>query len=390
MKILFLSLYFEPDLCAGSFRNTSLFKQLLGKINEDDHIHVISSLPNRYASFSADAKQKEEGENYTIDRVNMPKHNGGMFAQIKSYSVYFKKAIELSKKHDYDLVYASSSRLFTAVLGSYIARRKNCPLYLDIRDIFSDSMRDYFNNKPLVKYPGLFTVMQFEKYAFNRAQHINIVSEGFATYFKRYPKAGYSYFTNGIDDIFLESSNEESGNPQVPYVITYAGNIGQGQELEIMVPQLAQKLGPSYEFQIIGDGGTRDLLDKAVSESGVTNVKILKPVPRKELIEIYKKTDFFFTKLNILEKVALPSKVFEYGAFDKPIICALSGYANEFVRKNVPNVILSEANDVDGLVEKIRNYQYRKEKRTEFVKKYSRGFIMDEMANDILKVVRGK
>ena len=29
MKILFLTYYFEPDLCAGSFRNTSLFKELL-------------------------------------------------------------------------------------------------------------------------------------------------------------------------------------------------------------------------------------------------------------------------------------------------------------------------------------------------------------------------
>ena len=41
MKILFLTFYFEPDLCAGSFRNTPLFRELLRQMNEKDWIHVV-------------------------------------------------------------------------------------------------------------------------------------------------------------------------------------------------------------------------------------------------------------------------------------------------------------------------------------------------------------
>lgn len=387
MNILFLSLYFEPDLCAGSFRNTTLFRLMIQMMGSNDHIDVITSLPNRYASFSIDAKEVEKGDTYTIHRIRMPKHDGAMIDQVKSYSVYFRNAILLTKQYKYDLVYASSSRLFTAVLGSYLARKNNCPLYLDIRDIFSDSFRDYFKGKPYIRWFGLYPILQFEKYAFNRAQHINIVSEGFANYFKRYPQAVYSFFTNGIDDVFIENAHSTIYDVHLPLIVTYAGNIGQGQELDKMIPQLARELGEDYLFRIIGDGGTKNLLEEELQKLSVTNVQLIKPVSRTELLRYYDETDFFFTKLNPVEKVALPSKIFEYGAYDKPIICALSGFANEFVRKNVSNIILSEADDVNTLAKEIRSYKYRNEDRKGFKQRFARTSIMKEMAMNVLSLL---
>ncbi len=40
-------------------------------------------------------------------------------------------------------------------------------------------------------------------------------------------------------------------------IITYAGNIGEGQGLEKIVPNMARKLGNNYEIHIIGDGGRK-------------------------------------------------------------------------------------------------------------------------------------
>ena len=44
MKVLVLSFYFRPDLCAGSFRNTS-FVESLQKIKKIKHIDVVSTMP---------------------------------------------------------------------------------------------------------------------------------------------------------------------------------------------------------------------------------------------------------------------------------------------------------------------------------------------------------
>src|SRR5690606_17398479 len=140
---LYLTFYFEPDLCAGSFRNSPLVKelakQLEGKAAEMD---VISTVPNRYSTFTADAPEYEVRNNYTVHRIVIRKHQSGMQDQIKSFITYFSETKRLINGKKYDLVVASSSRLFTAYLGYSIAKKQRIPLYLDIRDIFTDTMKD--------------------------------------------------------------------------------------------------------------------------------------------------------------------------------------------------------------------------------------------------------
>ena len=71
-----LSFYYQPDLCAGSFRMTSLVEHLS---NEDVEIAVITTTPNRYASFKPEAPEYSEERNVRIYRIPMPKHESGIF-----------------------------------------------------------------------------------------------------------------------------------------------------------------------------------------------------------------------------------------------------------------------------------------------------------------------
>ncbi|MBK9632019.1 MAG: hypothetical protein IPO62_13300 [Saprospiraceae bacterium] len=61
-RILYLSYYFEPDLGAGSFRNSSLVQKLQNQIQNDEEIYVIASTPNRYhkTEILAPCMKKEE------------------------------------------------------------------------------------------------------------------------------------------------------------------------------------------------------------------------------------------------------------------------------------------------------------------------------------------
>ena len=47
MKILYLTFYFEPDLCAGSFRNTPLVAELARQLGPYGSVHVVTTQPNR-------------------------------------------------------------------------------------------------------------------------------------------------------------------------------------------------------------------------------------------------------------------------------------------------------------------------------------------------------
>lgn len=390
MNILFLTFYFEPDLCAGSFRNTPLFRELQSRIGKDDYIHVITTEPNRYKTFEASGKAHEEGENYRIDRIKVPVHASGMVDQAKSFYVYFKNALKMVKGEKFDLVYASSSRLFTAFLGRICANKNGCPLYLDIRDIFVDSMRNAFRGNKFISIFIIPVLNLIERFTFKNASHINLVSEGFNYYFGKYKRPTYSYYTNGIDDIFLESGKESVPSGKKPYTVTYAGNIGKGQGLEKIIPELASRLGNDYHFRIIGDGGTRNVLEEVIKSRNLSNVELIPPVKRSELVEYYRQTSFFFFHLNVEKHLdyVLPSKMFEYGAFDKPIIAGVGGYAKQFVENYIPNHLLFNPADVDEIEKQLRSYVYTQEERVAFKEKFSRRKIMERMADDIIRFVK--
>ena len=390
MKILYLTYYFRPDLCAGSFRNSSLFEAVLDQIDENDFVHVITTIPNRYGSYSVEGLAEEIGKNYRIDRLAVPMHASGMVEQAKAFTSYYKGVMNLVKKEHYDMVFASSSRLFTAFLGKRCSVMNHCPLYLDIRDIFVDTMKDIFKDKILVRVTAGWALGLIEKYTFKNANHINLISGGFKPYFAKYKKPTYSEFSNGIDDVFIEAGQESSVDNGKPYIITYAGNMGSGQGLEKIIPEAAKKLGANYKFRLIGDGGTRKKLEEKLKELNVDNVELLNPVARKELIQYYKESTFLFFHLNDLEafKKVMPSKMFEYGAFDKPIIAGVGGYAAQFVEKNIPNHILFKPTDVDDFVSQMKAYQLKFECRDEFIKNFSRKSIDKKLAASIVGLLK--
>jgi len=257
-------------------------------------------MPNRYGSFSEDAAEFEKiTDNIEINRINLGTHKSGFVDQSKLFLKFVWEVLKLVRQRDkYDIVYATSSRLMTAFLGSLIANKQKAKLYLDIRDIFTDTLESVFAKSKLRYIIPIFK--QIEKYTVNSANHINLVSQGFETYFKNINNnISYSFYTNGIDDVFLEHDFIQ-GNKNEKIIITYAGNIGEGQGLEKIVPDMAKKLGFDYEIHIIGDGGRKKALVENLKK--INNVKLYEPVNRTKLIEIYKNSDILFLHLKHLKK----------------------------------------------------------------------------------------
>jgi hypothetical protein len=383
-KILYLSFYFEPDLCAGSFRNSPLAKELAEQVIGDATIDVFTTFPNRYSTYSTEALEKEKDGNLEIRRIMLPRHKNGFIDQIKAFHSYYIKVLKEIKDTEYNLVFASSSRLFTAYLGYKIAKKRGIPLYLDIRDIFTDTLNDVISSSK-IKLFLLPVLRRIEKKVFSYACHINLISAGFKHYFSKYSGPNYSYFTNGIDQEFIHSSTYEEFLPKSPITITYAGNIGEGQGLHKIVPQAAKLLGRGYQFRVIGDGGARKQLEDAIAKDSINNVIVEKPVKRVELMEIYKRSHYLFMHLNdypAFEKV-LPSKIFELAAFPRPIIAGVNGFSRSFIERFVSNTLLIHPTNPQELVDKIHGYTYTIEKRDAFIRDFNRRQINSEMANSI-------
>jgi Glycosyl transferases group 1 len=228
---------------------------------------------------------------------------------------------------------------------------------------------------------------RIEKYTIQSASHINFVSEGFRNTFT-YFKGETTFFTNGIDDVFL-GENYEKCYPSKPKIITYAGNIGEGQGLEKIIPEAAKALAGKYVFNIIGDGGTKNKLTRKLLDLQIDNVNLIPPVNQADLIKYYQESDYLFLHLNeyeAFEKV-LPSKIFEYGATNKTIVAGVSGYAKDFIQENLANAIVFKPGDVESLIKILTNHEIIQTDRTDFIQKYSRENIMQLMAKSMLDLV---
>jgi len=392
MKICLFTFYFQPDLCAGSFRNTALVDAMVPLLKREDQLDIITTRPNRYSTYRVHAPEFEIlNDQVRIFRVRIPVHKSGFIDQALSFYAYYQKANKLVKNKQYDLIIASSSRLFTAFLGARMSKRLNAPYYLDLRDLFRINMSEILKN-PVIKYPFMYFLRKVEKFTLKQADRINIVSEGFSDYIRKYD-VPVSFYPNGIDDDFLDFDFKSNENKKKHKIITYAGNIGEGQGLHRIIPEVAKNVKKEgFFFRIIGDGGARPVLERELKRHAVSNVELINPVNRDQLLHYYMKSDYLLLHLNDYDafKKVLPSKVFEYAATKKPIFAGVAGYSRVFLQKHVNGIFLFNPCDTEAFSSALINHSLPPGpvNRDDFIHKFARKSIMQKMAEEIINNYR--
>ncbi|WGV19206.1 glycosyltransferase family 4 protein [Pseudomonas putida] len=390
-RILFLSFYYPPDLSAGSFRAEALVNALLDNVSDHVEIDVITTQPNRYHTFKATAPSYERFSNLTVRRLAVPSHKSGFVDQAFSFGSFAMQVCKAARNKQYDLIFATSSRLMTASLGAYISKRTGTKLYLDIRDIFVDTLQGVL--PPALGRITSAIFSSVEATTIRQATKVNLISPGFTSYFKkRYPEKAFTFYTNGIDELFLTPLPATVAVQSLPALprklkIVYAGNIGAGQGLHLIVPQLAKRLEKEVDFHIIGSGGAADRLKKALESEKVSNVYLTPPMKRDALLNLYREADVLFLHLNDMKafRRVLPSKLFEYAATEKPILAGLSGYPGRFASNRIQNAAVFNPCDIEDAIRSFRSLEFRQTARNDFIQKYSRKAIKRRMAFDLLK-----
>jgi glycosyltransferase involved in cell wall biosynthesis len=395
LKIVFFTFYYPPDLCAGSFRAIALAKALSERMKDNDELHIITTNPNRYENHRVKADNVEILWNITVHRIPVPSHKSGMLSQARTFITYALASYKLSNNLNPDFLIGTTSRLMTGVLTGISARKLGRKYFVDLRDIFSETISDIFSQKSkLLGFVSKTIFSLLERWLFNKAIGVNVVSSGFPEYFqtKGVDTSNWSFFPNGVDKEFVNLPFIENENSKKIKTILYAGNIGSGQGLETVLPASAKRMGSRYRFLVIGGGGASSKLINAINSNNVSNIEILPPVKREKLIKYYKDADILFLHLNDIPafRRVLPSKIFEYTALRRPIVAGLSGYSAKFIVDNVPYATLFNSGDVDGCVDAIKKAEGLeiKDKNIDtFVEKYSREKIMNKMAKHIFSLL---
>lgn len=361
--------------------------QCLIKHSTCTELTVITTQPNRYPSIAKTVT--DENRLINIIRIKVPLHKNGFFDQMKSYSFYCYSVFKIIRQEEFDLVIATSSRLFTACLASLVAYRLKAKFVIDLRDILSDSLTSVFKHSlSRVIIAGIRII---ETWTLNRADAINIISPAFISHLHALNfKKKYKVFTNGVDDDLINENFFTEKKYNEKKLILYAGNIGFGQGLHRILPQLASQYKNNLNFRVIGDGAMKKELFSEIKKLGLNNIQILDSMPRGDLMEHYREADIFFIHLNdveVFERV-LPSKIFEYAATKKPIIAGVSGFPAEFIRSELEGVKVFRPCDIGSASDVLKDLNWTNfiYERKDFFQSFSRQKIYSDMAEFIMSV----
>ena len=351
MRILYLSYYYSPDITAAAFRSTDFIEFLEEKNIEN---RVITTYPHKANKID----HIDESNNKYIKRVRLAKmKNKGLVSYLLHYFSFIPKALFVATKWYFkgwrpSAIFISSPPLFIGIVGLFLKWLYGAKLILEIRDIWPDSAVAAGQISRSGRAYKL--ARRLEKYLYKTSDGIICVSNRMKEYLSEYTSKPICVAYNGPREASIlqvgNMSPEDKSEKKTKLKLAYAGNLGLLQGLNFLLEALyelkkANNLRYDWQLEIFGTGTLEDDLIKKTDELNLGKSVIFHgALPKEELNLHLSLVDVFFLGLvkdEVLEKT-IPSKLFDYLSFGKPVLAALSGEGKEILEQNSANLVVEE------------------------------------------------
>ena len=360
MKILIVSQYYYPE----NFIINDLAKSLK---KSGSYVEVLTALPNYpsgyfFKGYSFFSKKTEWIDEIKINRSRIfPRLSGKkLFLALNYLSFILFASLRLTfmgGNFDKVFIYAPSP-ITVGIVGILSARKYKAKSYLWVQDLWPESVKDAGNvqSKTLL---GLLNTLT--KLIYKYSNYILIQSESFRDYIidQGIENEKIKYLPNYAEDIYENFPQESDKNKNIDktFSITYAGNIGEAQNLEILIQSaiILKSKEVKVKFVIIGTGRKKQSLNSQVIRNNLQDY--FEFLGRKKPSEMPKYLSSSSVLLISLKKskifsLTIPSKLQAYMASSKPILGSIDGITNDIIKKSNSGYV-SDSEDVEGLVKNI-------------------------------------
>lgn len=344
-NILFISQYFPPDVTAAAFR----VSETVSILEQDSFdVKVLTAVPHR-----AQVGDIRINDDSNVVRVPIWGIKG---KTVKSYLLHYMSFMAnsflwglMKTRSKIDYVIVTSPPLFVTFSGWLLARIKRAKFILDIRDIWPDSAVGTGHLNPS---SWLYRVAKFlEHFIYTRADVITCVSEKMREYIALNVKRNIPILVlyNGLSIKFLGDNqiNDSPGSPEDGFVISYVGNIGYAQNLDLIIDAAMELKDKDIKFILIGEGAAKDVLMTKVTAAGLKNVVFKHACSKKEAFEYMNRAHALLIILNKqcpAFNLTIPSKLFDYLWANKPILCDIEGEGKKVLGLLPGNLCFDSAN----------------------------------------------
>jgi len=409
LRILFVSQYFYPEVGAAAARIADLAKEL-SKLGHE--IMVVSEVPNYptgvvFRGYRGKLIHREKLNGIHVIRTFVSAFGRNSFFQrvILYLSFMLSSVIGAILMPKCDVVIATSPPLFVGLSGYVISRLRRCKFVFDVRDLWPESAVVLGE----LKKDSIFTSLAeaLEKFIYGKADLISVAVPGFRNRILSKLKIPekIEVITNGVDpstfsdNLRLRAYWRRRNGFEGKFIVLFSGNHGLAQGLSTVLE--AANILRIYEdiiFLFVGDGVEKGKLMRRKEELKLEHVIFWDNHPRGEMPGIISMSDVCLVPLRGVELFhnALPSKMYEYMACERPVILNFKWEAEEMIRMAGSGITV-EPDDPHALAEAIlklyRNPSLRKELgrrgRSYVVENYNRKAIALKLANLLLELASG-
>jgi glycosyltransferase involved in cell wall biosynthesis len=343
MRILIVSQYYYPEPVE------KIHDLARGLVQKGHKVQVITSFPcypagRIYHEYRQKFIMNEELDGVSITRIpQVPDHSRSVFRRALYYlSFAFSATIAgLANRRSVDLILVYQAALPVGLSGRLISYLRGVPLVLDVVDLWPESVvaSGMLTNEFAIKL-----IRKAAEFIYRGANHVIVVTNGFK---RRLTKMGIPQDMISVIHNWMPTSTyhvvkpradlAESENLAGRFNVIYAGSMGPVQDLHTVLAAAALLTDlPEIQLVLIGDGLEYEDLVKSAKQRNLNNVRFLGRRLPEEMPGFYALADVLLVHLkpDPLSDVSIPSKTFAYMACGRPVLMAVKGEAQEFVKEN--------------------------------------------------------
>lgn len=405
MRILYLSQYFPPEIGATQNRAYEMAHQW---VKMGHSVTMLAEFPNHPsgimpAEYHGKIIEKRNLNGITVIRVWVKTSPKKTFQnRMIFYFSYMVLAIlvGLFTPGKFDFIYATSPPLFVGAAALVLSWIKRTPMVFEVRDLWPESaivMGELSNPRSIALSKKL------EELCYQKARFIIVVTKGV---YEQLQIRGIQtdkllLIPNGanIELMTYNSSKREDIRRELnldnKFIAIYAGIHGIAQNLETII-EAARLLHAQDDihFLFIGEGPKKRDLTNLVATYGLKNLTFLPEIPREEISSYLSAADVAIIPLrkNEVFKSAIPSKLYDAWACERPVILGIDGEARELVESINGGIYVTPeipAQLAEGIT-KMKNYYSDYEEmgrngRDFIVKNHSRQILAENLINRLEK-----
>ena len=387
MKVLIPFSYYHPEQCAGLFVIDDMTEFAARK-----GIESLITVPTPTRNVPVDAKW-ERNETLCDGKVKVlrfPMYGEGKNPVFRAFRYLLCEVVQLHYMlwKDYDVAFIDSTPPIQGLKLPIVRLFRKKPIVYNAQDLFPETL----SGTGLANQGGILWKigMWVSNVTFRNSDKIIAISNDIkrSMVARGVPAEKIEVVYNWVDEKAVQpvakednALFEEFGLSRNKFTMVYAGNLGNAQNIGILLDG-AKEL-PDVQFAVFGSGGLENEIRKRIEEERLVNVHLNPLQPIERVSYVYSLGDACIVSCKAgLGGSAMPSKTWTIMSCGRPVVANFDeGELKEILEKNNCG-LFSHAGNVQEFVGAIKALRENPDDCKEMGRN-ARQFILDNLTKEV-------